>query len=337
LDTLPGIGPTYAARIIDYRTAHGPFARIEDIQNVSGIGVSTYADIAPLITIGTTNVPASAPAVQATSTPTESVSTPAPPSALSVRISGSDEALVGVPLRLSARTNKASTQFSWSFGDGSSATGNVAEKTYRYAGTYLVVVTATDGSVSARDDLTVAVKPAVVSVAVATGEGIVIANDAALRLDLSGWRLLVDASSFRIPEGMMVLPKASVLLPYAITRLPMSSGVVLAYPDGVIAARSALAVPASGGQPSSVSASYEQVQEVEPPVVSKAEPIISTANIQAHAEAVGAPAAVLEGTAAGAALPPPIEGTRPTSLFRSPWTLSFIGLMALAGSAFIFL
>ena len=52
LQTLPGIGPTYAGRIIDYRTAHGLFATTEDIEQVSGIGPSTYAKIAPLITVG---------------------------------------------------------------------------------------------------------------------------------------------------------------------------------------------------------------------------------------------------------------------------------------------
>ena len=52
LMSLPGIGETYAQRIIDYRTANGPFKNIEDIKNVDGIGDKRYESIKNLITTG---------------------------------------------------------------------------------------------------------------------------------------------------------------------------------------------------------------------------------------------------------------------------------------------
>jgi competence protein ComEA len=52
LNTLPGIGPTTAQSILDYRLQHGPFQVIQDIQNVPGVGPATYALIKDYITVG---------------------------------------------------------------------------------------------------------------------------------------------------------------------------------------------------------------------------------------------------------------------------------------------
>jgi competence protein ComEA len=51
LDTLDGIGPAYAQKIIEYRTANGGFKSIEEIKNVKGIGDKTFEKIANSITI----------------------------------------------------------------------------------------------------------------------------------------------------------------------------------------------------------------------------------------------------------------------------------------------
>lgn len=50
LDTLPYIGPSKAAAIVAYRQAHGAFARVEDLLNVSGIGEATLAKFKDQIT-----------------------------------------------------------------------------------------------------------------------------------------------------------------------------------------------------------------------------------------------------------------------------------------------
>ena len=52
LEELPGIGPTLAERIVDYRTEHGPFSGPEGLMDVSGIGPGVWADIQPFVYFG---------------------------------------------------------------------------------------------------------------------------------------------------------------------------------------------------------------------------------------------------------------------------------------------
>lgn len=51
LDTLPGIGPALAQRIIDFRQANGGFKTVEDLKNVSGIGDKKYQDLKDMVSI----------------------------------------------------------------------------------------------------------------------------------------------------------------------------------------------------------------------------------------------------------------------------------------------
>jgi competence protein ComEA len=51
LESLPGIGPVTAEAIIKYRNENGPFKKIEDIQEVSGIGPAKFEQIRELISI----------------------------------------------------------------------------------------------------------------------------------------------------------------------------------------------------------------------------------------------------------------------------------------------
>jgi len=52
LEALPEIGPALAQRIIDYRAAHGAFATLDDLLEVSGIGPATLDAIRDLVTVG---------------------------------------------------------------------------------------------------------------------------------------------------------------------------------------------------------------------------------------------------------------------------------------------
>jgi competence protein ComEA len=51
LAQLPGVGPSLARRIVEYRTANGPFQLPDDLQNVSGIGANKFAKMEPYIRV----------------------------------------------------------------------------------------------------------------------------------------------------------------------------------------------------------------------------------------------------------------------------------------------
>jgi len=51
LTALPRIGPVMANRIVEYREAHGPFRKIEEIEKVKGIGDATFERLKDLITV----------------------------------------------------------------------------------------------------------------------------------------------------------------------------------------------------------------------------------------------------------------------------------------------
>lgn len=51
LDTLPGVGPVTAQKILDWRETNGAFSAVEELLEVDGIGDKTLAEIAPHVTL----------------------------------------------------------------------------------------------------------------------------------------------------------------------------------------------------------------------------------------------------------------------------------------------
>jgi len=51
LDKLPGLGPTLAARIIDWREANHGFQSVDDLRKVGGIGDKLFAGLRKLVTL----------------------------------------------------------------------------------------------------------------------------------------------------------------------------------------------------------------------------------------------------------------------------------------------
>lgn len=150
LDTLPGVGPATAQKIIDAR----PFSTVSDIERVAGIGgagTKTYDGIIGLIVVsGLTTVTVEEDieksdvslSVQSTQSKSSDKKVVYPVSSLSISVPDIAHVneLVQFNVVPSDGRKERLVRYHWNFGDGNTSGDASPTHTYRYPGTYVVIV-----------------------------------------------------------------------------------------------------------------------------------------------------------------------------------------------------
>src|SRR3989344_1839610 len=232
LETLNGIGPSKAQAVIDYRTQHGPFAKIEDIMNVSGIGTATFNGIKDYITVGDTGTTQTTTTATTnntqTQTETQTQGSAAGPPALTVRITTDARATAGAGSYFSATAYGTeglplpNPRFIWNFGDGTAAEGARVFHTYAYPGRYAVSVTAAYHYSAGVARTVVEAVSAAVSLE-AEGDGsLLLQNNSPKEINIGLWSLVDGGKSYVIPEDTIVLAGEGVRFAASVTGLPGS-------------------------------------------------------------------------------------------------------------------
>ena len=194
LETLPGIGATYALRIIAYREDEGVFETIDEIQNVKGIGPATFEKIQDFITVSEETVIEEEEEAEVVS---------------DFVIEARDTVFVNELVSFEAvwdDDEERLVRYEWNFGDTGKDTGTRPEYRFSYPGTFVVVAVGRyRGDVyEARHEVTVL--PPMFSLTETSG-AIQIHNDAPAEVRMGGYMLSAT--------NTVIIPYDTVLLPYA--------------------------------------------------------------------------------------------------------------------------
>lgn len=233
LQTLDGIGPTYAQRIIDYRNGpQGPFDTIEEIKEVQGIGDTTFNKIRDSITVGEANAGTNSGVNQGTNTETGSPTDPPSSSAVEVKvlklsISADPAGVVGQPLEFRAETSSDKLAVTWVFGDGSVGYGSVVEHIYEYPGEYVVMASISNSGRKLSSRTTIKIADDTLSIVAADSKRVEVLNKGNTEVNLHGRSLAAEGRVFNFPEGTIIKAGQKISFPSRITGLTTPAGVTL--------------------------------------------------------------------------------------------------------------
>ncbi len=129
---------------------------------------------------------------------------------------------VGIPIAFKAEIDEdgaAGATFNWTFGDGTTGSGDHLDHIYTHPGDYVVVLSAANDIHKAISRTQVKIIDPKLAISHASPEAIEISNLSTYEVNLYGWQLLSNGGSFLFPEDTIILPNQKLVLDASVTRL----------------------------------------------------------------------------------------------------------------------
>jgi len=152
-------------------------------------------------------------------------------------VAGADVVFTGEALGLN-KEPLANARYVWSFGDGGRAEGKSVKHIYKYPSEYIAVLNISSGEYSTSDIVSVKVIPNQLIISEVNKDFIKLQNDSGITLDISGWFLRGNNSTFRFPETTLIKAKASLPISSDISGIQTGNSnqvVEILYPNGSVA------------------------------------------------------------------------------------------------------
>ncbi|MBU6310790.1 lamin tail domain-containing protein [Patescibacteria group bacterium] len=159
---------------------------------------------------------------------------------LTVRVSASGGAIVGVPNTYSAQAFGVrgealeDVRYVWNFGNGATREGQTVLFAYTLPGTFDASVDVASAGISGTSRFTVVARAAEVVVSRANESFIELDNRSSAEVDVSLWRIVSGDRSFVLPPRTIIRSRATLAFPSEVTGLTPTSAlsVVVQYPNG---------------------------------------------------------------------------------------------------------
>lgn len=255
LDTLPGIGPATAQKIIDAR----PYATKEEISRADGIGEPgspSYDNIIGLITVSGSQDSAEEEEEEDTEEeqPEDDGDGSSRPKthAAEVVLVAPAAVVAGAPARFAAQAYDENgkplsygVRYSWNFGDGTVGAEQEPLHTYSFAGPYHVrVAVRYRGEELVAREQVAAVAPTITVVAQSDGS-VVLTNKTGAELDLGYWSIVDGGNQFYVPANTYVGAGQQLRLPAKTLGFAASKVAALRMPGGAVVPAAAPVVAAT--------------------------------------------------------------------------------------------